>query len=183
MTRRLALALALALLAVPAAARDIEYHLIKAPGVVTLVNLHPDESSRRLYSVNYQQDGLMPLCTKVRILSVTHRQMIFETVDGGRKYEYLFHDSLKDPIPQHLDRYFGTACPKKKADALGKIDRQGIKEGRVIPGMTKAGVILAVGYPPEHATPELKLNVWKYWRNRFATRQVYFEGGKVSRIE
>ena len=167
----------------PGVARDIEYALIGDPGVVTLVNLHPDEKNRRLYSVNYQLDGLMPLCTKVRITAVTHKAMTFELADGGQKYEYIFHDTLREDIPKHLDRFFGKTCPRKKADALGSVDRQGIKEGRALSGMTRAGVIFAIGYPPEHATPSLDPSVWKYWRNRFGTRLIHFEGGKVARIE
>jgi hypothetical protein len=185
MKRFVTIVVALAALALvgSAAARDIEYHLINDPEVFTLVNLHPDEKSRQLYSVNYQLDGLLPLCTKVRIVSVTHKRMDFELVDGGRKYEYIFHDTLRDPIPKHLDRFFGKTCPRKKADALGSVDRQGILEGRALPGMTKDGVILAIGYPPDHATPSLESNLWKYWRNRFATRLVTFERGKVEKIE
>lgn len=167
----------------PGVARDIAYALIGDPGVVTLVNLHPDENARRLYSVNYQQDGLIPLCTKVSITAVTHRSMTFEVTDGGRKYEYIFHDTLRQEIPKHLDQFFGKTCPKKQVDSLGKVDRQGIKEGRALPGMTKAGVILAIGYPPEHATPSLDGSVWKYWRNRFATTLIYFEDGKVTRFQ
>jgi len=168
----------------PSVARDIEYALIGDPGVVTLVNLHPDEKNRRLYSVNYQLDGLMALCTQVRITAVTHKAMTFELADGGRKYEYIFHETLpQEGIPKHLDRFFGKSCPRKKADALGSVDRRGIKEGRALPGMTRAGVILAIGYPPEHATPSLDSSVWKYWRNRFGTRLIHFEGGKVARID
>jgi hypothetical protein len=179
----LVVAFAALALAQPGVARDIAYALIGDPGVVTLVNLHPDENNRRLYSVNYQQDGLIPLCTKVRITAVTHRAMTFELVDGGRKYEYNFHDTLRQEIPKHLDQFFGKTCPRKQADSLGSIDRQGIKEGRALPGMTRAGVILAIGYPPEHATPSLDGSVWKYWRNRFATTLIHFEGGKVARIQ
>lgn len=180
---RLAVAFAALTLAQPGIARDIEYALIGAPGVVTLVNLHPDEKNRRLYSVNYQQDGLLALCTKVRITAVTHKAMTFELADGGRKYEYNFHDTLRQEIPKHLDQFFGKTCPKKQADSLGSVDRQGIKEGRALPGMTRAGVILAIGYPPEHATPSLDSSVWKYWRNRFATTLIHFEGGKVARVQ
>jgi hypothetical protein len=176
------IALALTVMVGPAAAKDIEYHLIGAPGVVTLVNLHPDEAHKRLYSVNYLLEGLMPACTRVKILSVTGKQMTFELVDGGTKYEYLFHDSLKDPIPKHLDKYFGKACPRKQIDALTGVNRTGVREGRLIVGMTKEAVILAVGYPPEHATPGLDFTIWKYWRNRFATRLVHFENGKVVKL-
>jgi hypothetical protein len=37
----------------------------------TLVNLHPDENRARLYSVNYLQAGLIPLCSRVTIHEAT----------------------------------------------------------------------------------------------------------------
>jgi hypothetical protein len=149
--------------------------------VVTLVNLHPDDAHKRLSSVNYQLDGLMPACTKVKILSVTNKRAELE-IEGRGKYEYEIHSSLKTPIPKHLDRYFGTSCPRKKIDALAGVNKRGFKEGKVFAGMSKDAVILAVGYPPEHATPSLDGKVWKYWRNRFATTNVSFEGGKVAKL-
>src|SRR5205814_6267509 len=68
----IAFAVSAFVLAAPAGAADIQYHLVGAPGVVTLVNLHPDDAHKRLSSVNYQLEGLMPACTKVKILSVTN---------------------------------------------------------------------------------------------------------------
>ena len=43
-------------------AAEVDYPLVGASGVYTLVNLHPDEQRHRLYSVNYQQSGLIPRC-------------------------------------------------------------------------------------------------------------------------
>jgi hypothetical protein len=50
-------------------------------------------------------------------------------------------------------------------------------------GMTKPGVALAIGDPPEHATPNLEANTWLYWKSRFDILIVHFEAGKVVRIE
>jgi hypothetical protein len=159
------------------------YHLIGAPEVYTQVNLHPDEKRQRLYSVNYQQPGLLPLCTRVTIESVTSGEMVFAVVDGGRKYTYIFHNSLQDPIAKHLDRYFGVTCNRARVDALSKIDRDGVLAGQVRIGMSKDAVILAIGYPPEHMTPRLDAGPWRYWKNRFNTFLVHFEGDVVSRIQ
>ena len=41
---------------------------------------------------------------------------------------------------------------------------------------------LAIGYPPEHATPSLDSDVWTYWKNRFGKLKVTFANGKVSEI-
>jgi hypothetical protein len=161
-------------------AADVDYRLVGASGVYTLVNLHPDEARRRLYSVNYQQDGLIPRCSKVKIESLDKRKMTFRLLDGDREYEYIFHNSLRDPIPAHLDKYFGTKC--EKVDSLSEADRKGIRSGGVTLGMTKRGVALAIGYPPEHATPSLDSDVWTYWKNRFGKMRIQFTDGKVTGV-
>jgi hypothetical protein len=164
-----------------AAAADVDYALVGASGVYTLVNLHPDEQRHRLYSVNYQQSGLIPLCSKVKIESVSKRKMTFRLLDSDREYEYVFHDSLRDPIPRHLDKFFGKKCDGN-LEGMSEADRKGIRSGTVLPGMSKRGVTLAIGYPPEHATPSLDSDVWTYWKNRFSKMTVSFANGKVAGI-
>ena len=178
-----AVALGLVLAArVVVSAAVVDYPLIGASGVYTLVNLHPDEPRQRLYSVNYQQSGLIPLCSKVKIESVETRKMTFRLLDSGREYEYLFHNSLRDPIAKHLDKVFGKKCDTASVEKMSEVDRKGVRSGTVLLGMTKRGVILAVGYPPEHATPSLDSDIWTYWKNRFGKMKVNFANGKVSEI-
>jgi len=163
---------------VPVARADVDYPLVGASGVYTLVNLHPDEPRRRLYSVNYQQTGLIPRCSKVKIDSVDSRKMTFQLLDSGREYEYIFHNSLRDPIPKHLDKVFGKKCDAS-LEGMSEVDRKGIRAGSVLAGMSKRGVTLAIGYPPEHATPSLDSDIWTYWTNRFGKMTVSFSNGKV----
>jgi hypothetical protein len=165
-----------------AVAADVTSPLVGASGVYTLVNLHPDEQRQRLYSVNYQQPGLIPLCSKVKIESLSDKKMTFRLLDQNRDYEYIFHNSLREPIPKHLDRLFGKKC-EPKLEAMSEVDRKGIRAGTALPGMTKRGVMLAIGYPPEHATPSLESNVWTYWKNRFGKMRVHFADGKVTEIQ
>jgi hypothetical protein len=160
-----------------------KYHLVGAPTVYTLVNLHPDEQRRRLYSINYLQPGLIPMCTPVKIESVDDREMVFRLVNGDRQYEYIFHKALREPVPQHLDKYFGTKCDANKAASMSAVDAQGIRSGTVTMGMTKQGVIHAIGYPPDHATPTLESNTWTYWKNRFGQKFITFTDGKVTGIK
>ena len=173
----------LAALVITGCASTVPYQLTDAPQVYTLVNLHPDAAASLLYSVNYQQDGLIPLCTPVDIEQVTSQSMVFSVPSTGQRYTYLFHSTLQEPIPQHLDRYFGPSCDPSVVQALPPVDQRGIEQGRVTTGMSKDAVILAVGYPPQHATPSLDVDRWRYWKNRWDTMLVYFDGGVVSAIE
>jgi hypothetical protein len=65
---------------------------------------------------------------------------------------------------------------------LSDVDQKGIDQGKALPGMTKEGVKIALGYPATHRTPSLDVNTWVYWRNRFATFSVTFDKGKVVKV-
>lgn len=146
----------------------------------TRTDLHPDTARRRLYSINYQLRGLIPICTVVHVVELDEAHLRF--VANGIEYDYRFRpEYLTEGMQAHLDRYFGDTCDR--GDALGPKDREGIAAGRIAPGMTKAGVIKAIGYPPPHATPDLASPQWRYWRNRFDTFIVHFDGDTVAWTE
>ena len=66
---------------------------------------------------------------------------------------------------------------------LSALDRKGIDAGRALPGMTKRGVLAALGYPARHRTPSVESDRWIYWTNRFKTRAVEFDAnGEVARV-
>jgi hypothetical protein len=158
--------------------------LIGQTGVVTLVALHPDEPRSRLFSVNYQQAGLIPVCTPVTLLERNQKRLLFRNDANGKTYEYVHHEIIGESLPDHLTRVFGAACPRQELDALPKLDRQGIAQGQALPGMSRRGVALAMGYPPPHATPSLESNRWIYWTNRMNKLAVLFdENGRVLAVQ
>lgn len=150
--------------------------------VTTLANLHPDARRHRMYSLNYQLDGLIPVCTPMRIDRVSERNAIIVDLNTNQRYEYIFDRHMRETVQQHLDLYFGGQCPQSFIQNLSPIDQQGIREGRVYPGMTKQGVVIAIGYPPSHETPTLDQDVWKYWRSRWSTFTVNFANGVVANV-
>jgi hypothetical protein len=158
--------------------------LIGQPGVVTLTNLHPDEPRSRLFAVNYQQAGLIPVCTAVTLLERNAKRLVFRNDASGKTYEYYYHEAALEPFGDHLARYFGTSCPRAALDRLPTLDRQGVAHGKALVGMSRQGVIFAMGYPPPHATPSLDGNRWLYWTNRFNKVAVLFDDtGHVLAIE
>jgi len=157
--------------------------LIGAEGVMTLVTLHPDMNRRRLYAANYILPGRIPVCTKVRLKKMNRKKLVFTVPDTGTTYTYLTHKSLTETFPEHLEKVFGKKCPTDTAKLNAK-DKKGVKQGRAMKGMTRTGVILALGYPPAHETPSLEDDRWKYWRNRFNTMAVHFnDKGLVSSVQ
>jgi hypothetical protein len=146
------------------------------------VNLHPDNTRSRLYSVNYQRPGLLPRCTQVRIVQVTENEATFEVAATGRRYSYYRHSSLRESFDRHLERYFGANCDETKVGTMSPVDREGIARGEALVGMTKEATVLAIGYPPDHRTPSLDGDVWTYWKSRFQTFQLRFVDGKVAQV-
>lgn len=68
-------------------------------------------------------------------------------------------------------------------DDLSAVDRQGITAGRARPGMSKQGVLIALGYPAPHMTPSLDENHWVYWKARRGSYAVLFDpDGNVTRL-
>jgi len=156
--------------------------MMNSSGVYTLTNLHPDPKRSRLYAVNYQQAGFIPLCTEVT-LGAANKKLIKFTVNASeQKYVYYYHGSAGEPLMNHLTQYFGRKCNTDKVKGMSKIDQDGIAKGMAVKGMTRDGVILAMGYPPRHKTPSLDMDIWTYWKNRWATMTVNFKDGKVSQI-
>ena len=163
-------------------AADID-SLVGKDGVYTLTNLHPDTNRNKLYSVNFQQQGLIPLCTEVEILKVGNRKITFKVKDSGMEYKYLNHKTAGEDLRTNAARYFGTECVKDKVAKLSKKDQEGISQGKALVGMSKQGVIYAIGYPPLGATPSTDSSNWKYWFNRFNTFAVTFDGeGIVTQV-
>jgi hypothetical protein len=148
----------------------------------TLVNLHPDEERGQLYSVNYQQLGLIKRCTPVTIVSTSKNGIEFTVTSTGKQYDYSFHESMVGTPENHLARVFGASCPDLPA-GLNPLDMMGIEKGTVGEGMTKQGVIFALGYPPEHATPSTDGDQWTYWKNRWDRFVVRFDGGVVATVQ
>jgi len=150
----------------------------------TQVNLHPDEHRKRLYALNYQQPGLIPLCSEVEIMSIKKKAMKFVVKSTGTEYLYITHRAISGGLAANIPTYFGAKCNTADVKNLSKLDRKGIKIGRALKGMTKKGVGYAIGFPPKHRTPSTDLDTWIYWKNRYATMSITFDAkGKVETIK
>jgi hypothetical protein len=142
--------------------------------------------------VNYTQGTLVPYGTRVQILEVKKNSVRFQP-DGHPEMTLVYRHGRKIyPFETYLDRMFlvddprmATAAPvgkKKGASRGGSRFAKQMENGLVEPGMTKDEVLKTLGYPPAHRTASLESPVWTYWRNRWETYVVYFDGDKVDRI-
>lgn len=150
-----------------------------------LVNIHGDFARKKLYAFNYQLTDIIPVCSEITVDKIQSKQITLTY--QGQQYSYVWDKYTKSAgqsLADNFDLYFGKSCDKATIDKLSKIDKQGLKEGVPIVGMSKQGVIFAMGYPPLHKTPSTEESYWLYWKNRFAKRGVEFsKEGKVTTIK
>jgi len=151
-----------------------------------LANLHPDNQKNLLYTLNYQLPGVMiPVCSEIVVSKFGSKEMKFTY--QGAEYTIAYEGFTKKAgvsFEKAVLTYFGPACDKAKMDKLGTVDQEGIKVGRAKVGMTRDGVLFAMGRPPVHVNPDLNAPEYRYWKNRFATTLIEFDSsGKVSNVQ
>lgn len=151
----------------------------------TLTNLHPDPDKKLLYTMNYQQAGLIPVCSDIVVTGVGRQDLKFEYQGTTYRMEYEKHTKSAGVSFQDAAKsFFGPSCDNAKLKSLSKVDQEGVKAGKPRVGMSKDGVHFAMGRPPHHANTNLDGNYWLYWQNRFGKTGVEFDDkGKVSLIK
>lgn len=148
----------------------------------TQVGMHAQGSG--LSTLNFTLGFPIPVNSIVFYEDINSKQVAI-TYDDKRYYLRNSPRHSKTTMDQMLDRHFGT----KKVD-LSKFspkEQEAIKAGKVEIGMSKEAVLLAIGYPPAHATPTLQQDEWKYWKFQrgYASDAIiyHFKDNKVSAIQ
>ncbi len=165
---------------VGASAEEIRY---------TKVNIHAQLKDAKIAMAsyaNYTNPGgghiVIPVGTEIRIIKKSKKRFDFTYNETGQVVRFEFHvPRMGMTVDEYLDKI--TSAAPYKPSGMSKLDMQGIKEGKALVGMTKAGVMAALGYPAAHKTPSPEANLWTYWTNRFVTMTVDFDAnGKVKAV-
>lgn len=139
------------------------------------------ENPDRMSSLNYHVGKILPLGTKVEVVYVADRKIIF--IDKNEVQYTLFHDVKRSTIPleELFERYFSK---KKQATMFldGKA-KKAIKTGKLIRKIKREEALMAYGYPPSHVTKDLSADVWTYWGSRSKKEIVHFVKDRISFIE
>lgn len=94
--------------------------------------------------------------------------------ETGEQITYIFAEKhMAMDKKAYLEKIFSS--DPVSLDGLSELDLKGIKNGSALNGMTRKGVMIALGYPAAHRTPSLDTNEWIYWTNRFGTIAVLFD--------
>ena len=133
---------------------------------------------REITSINdWDYTTILPICTPVRLLQARGRRIVFEA--NGQRYRYTIHRSSRIDLMTHLNRTFASPCPDIRT--MSPVDQQGIQTAQPYVGMSRQGVVLALGYPPDSKTPTLEQSPWTYWGQRGEV-QVHFNGDTVAQV-
>ena len=190
----LCVAAATVLCSLPAAAKGLPPENLPLLDMVGRIyclgtNLHADLTFGKISSVNYQKGTLIPWGRKFRVERVLRNRMMILDLKTGRTYKYEFHRNTRNAtsLKKHLARVFldESECDRLAArvERMSDVDKDGIYQGRALPGMSREGVIIALGWPPEFANRGdiMKLRSWYYWLGRFDRMEVLFDRrGRVS---
>ncbi|MDL1961309.1 MAG: hypothetical protein LWX01_06355 [Deltaproteobacteria bacterium] len=142
-------------------------------------NLHADPNKNKLSSVNYQLAGkVLKWGTPIKIKKISKGKVKFEA--SGENFTYEIHKRTRKitTVRDHLARFLTTDPNKLKTrvGSLSSVDKKGIEDARAMVGMSKQGVLIAIGYPPEFVvTDPMAASSWQYWRNRWGKFVVIFD--------
>lgn len=146
----------------------------------TCCNIHYESSN--VSDANYYIGGTIPFGSPVQVKKADRGTL---TIQAGTQELNLAHryGNQNETFQQYVDKLLVSDDPKSKAAGYSQAAQQAIKEGRVELGMTRDQVLMSLGYPPAHRTPNLTNWEWTYWYNQWVTYRVQFgDDGKVSQI-
>ncbi len=151
-------------------------------------NLHVQDNEAKWQ--NFIEGDFVPLGSKVTVKKIDADKAILVFEDPPRTVKLEIEDANPDATFV-LDRILGSAAPSVKV--FGKTDLEGIKDAKILQGMTRKAVFLAVGYPPYSYTPPFrhdsatnhdpKASELTYMKGTYDFLTITFSGDKVSDIE
>ncbi|MCR9243708.1 MAG: hypothetical protein NXI31_01665 [bacterium] len=92
----------------------------------------------------------------------------------GTDYQIRFSRHAMMPMGDWMARQFSDAPVELPAD-LTELEQEAIATGKCVVGMSRAAMILAVGYPPKSSNPAPGAKVLIYGGTKWARRQVMFD--------
>lgn len=98
--------------------------------------------------------------TPVIPLTFANNQLKFEA--NGQQYTLANYYSTGMTADQFVRRWITSSSPRARLASMPPVVQKEIRAGRVMRGMTRAQVAMALGYPTATNTPQLEVGQWKY---------------------
>jgi len=150
------------------------------PEGYTCCNFHYDKDW--ISDANWRVQPMIPAGARIKVLDYGFNRASVE-IDGKPMRIGQDYGRKEEKLEQFIQKLVVKNDPKARIARYPEKVRAAIHEGRVIPGMTREQVIIAVGYPPTHRTPILDAPVWNLWASRTNRYEVHFNSkGVVEKI-
>ena len=155
-------------------------------------NIHAQEQTGRgglVYQAsyaNYTSPGaghlIIPAGSQIKIIDVSSKMFTVHCPEKNIQVRFEYHEPrMGMKVGQYLEAI--TSKEPVSYASLSAVDQNGIVQGKALVGMSRTGVMAALGYPAGHRTPSLEAATYVYWTNRFGTIAVDFDDqGKVKNI-
>ena len=124
--------------------------------------------------INYAENGkrVIPVGTPIKATGYGRSRVLVQMENGKQA---IGNDYSRDlDMASFAKRYIVGSDPKLKLASYPPKIRQAIETSRLVPGMTREQVIMAVGYPVSSENPHLDAKTWRFWLSSFAEFQVVF---------
>lgn len=135
----------------------------------TCCNLH--FNGDWISDANWSINPMIPADAPIRILSYG-RYRAFIEIDGKPMRLGQDYGREQESLERFATKWVVERSPKERIATFPPDVREAIRIGRVVPGMNREQVLIAVGYPPTHHTPDLDAPVWHFWATRTGRYQV-----------
>lgn len=123
----------------------------------------------------------IPLGTPVLIRQIDGPRAIVE-INGKQMSLRTDPAQTMETAAQWLDKAVLAEDPRRQLENLPARVRMVVESGRLIKGMTKEQVIMAIGYSHADAKKGLDTPSWRYWWSSFESFYVHWSRDKMSKV-
>jgi len=134
--------------------------------------------------INYDESGksVIPAGTPVKVLGYGRYRV---KVEIAGKRQAIGNDYSRElPLDAFAKRYVVADNPADRLTQYPERIRAAIASARLLRGMTREQVLMAVGYPVSSENAHLDDQIWRFWLSSFAEFRVRFDDQqRVSDVE
>ena len=151
----------------------------EGPSGYTCCNLHYDKE--KISDANWTHAPMIPAGAPIKVLSYGSNEAAVEI--DGKPYRIVNEYGKAQSVQDLMGKLVVPKNPRPKIAGWSPNVRAAVEAGKVVNGMTREQVLVAVSYPPTHKTPSLEAPMWQHWQSRAGRFEVYFDAnGKVDRL-
>jgi hypothetical protein len=148
----------------------------------TCCNLRYEPGSDWINELNYHSATMIPLGTPASVIKYGRYRA---SIDLAGRPMRLGQDYTREAmsLEQYTRRMIAAEDPKIKLATYPKDVQEAIKAGRVMNGMSKEQIIMAVGYPLTQENPTMDAPMWRMWISPLGEYQLMWDDkGRVKEI-